>query len=117
MSADEKLVTEREAVERERKAFMRGVARAGGVSNWNLAYWRAAEAQYYPLAKVTRPRVVRYGEASFKVIDGKVWSQPTKSHDWFCDTFTRWEYEFLKNPELLRVLAYLLANPTEEVDA
>lgn len=50
--------------------------------------------------------------ARFKVVDGVVWCRPTPTHGWFSDTFNRYEDEFQKHPQLLRLLADLLERPS-----
>ena len=127
MSADEKLVTEREAVERERKAFVAGVSRAGMLYEPSPEYWHGEAARRY-LPKVRKPRTYTEGEFTFRVMDGKIVHQASGDRAWYA-AFELQTVEGAESggctiggyipatPTLLAALADLLANPTEEVDA
>jgi hypothetical protein len=131
MTAD-KTVTEREAVEREREAFVTGILRANMkrphddftlITNMNVA----AEIAY-PLPKVTRPRVAADplgGGISWRVAapDRIQWSGNASlgdGADWFNypeippNSLVRAIYPTMARVEMM---LDLLANPTEEVEA
>ena len=121
--SDPKMVSERDAVERERNAYVRGWCDHGGFSDRG----HGNASRLYPLPKVERPRVVQdpheqFPEHSWKIEEGHVY--------WRCNG-SRWRLadfgDLVQNtddPELittltpmrLRALADLLANPTELVE-
>lgn len=126
----DKTISEREAVERERAAFIAGAraaATAGG--GWchgaaivsvdgrehrddNAAAWR------YPLPKVTRPRVLGMpvsngNRLEFRLV-GDEFQERLKTPDGQSD----WQHTggTTPTPERVRLWADLLANPTETVE-
>ncbi len=127
----DKTVTEREAVMRERAAFVKGRSYAephgdddvcnAAKRNGKPCAWCEMKAEVeYPLPKVTRPRVVRdphansyewsireRGNAQWRRVNGhnRIWLDPG-------DAETQW----VMSRERITMLADLLANPTETVD-
>lgn len=119
--SDEAMVTERDAVERERAAYTEGAKWAwrtnyaectGARFNHNGHVDRAA-AYRYPLPTITRPRVVKDPHSADIVwrCDGGVLQYRQGNHEWSMGP--GYWYAF---PERVRLWADLLANPTEEVD-
>lgn len=107
------MLTERECVERERKAFACGwMARGGG------RYLGEGEAAHrFPLPTVTRPRVVNDHESLFpsawRVVDGELqYCYYTENHRWYPAAGKVWRI----TPARARLWADLLENPTEEVE-
>lgn len=114
-------ISEKDAVLREQAAYLyglkRGMLQKCENDNPYCAACKYEAESIYPLPKVTRPRVVTWKDgAKFKVEFGALLCKPSPDHGWFSDTFTRYEYEFMEHPELLRKLAGLIDSPTEEVD-
>lgn len=125
--SEPKMISEREAALRERKAYADGVrclfaepeisAGAGSVANRVVS--RANER--YPLPKVVRPRVLYDSESN---ISGAQWSVSETGHLRFRESpKAPWlAYgDFLYTgyaaplPNRVKLWAELLANPTEEV--
>lgn len=107
--------TERECVERERKAWACGRLPCTEIGTplsdaWAKVEREAAEMYQYP--KVTRPRVEPDPE------DSRVtWNYiPDGGFGWSWDGSGR-EPSVYPTPERVRLWASLLANPTEEVEA
>lgn len=107
--------TEREAVLRERRAFLSGVGRTLTETHAKLA-----AAEYYPLPKVTRPRVVTDSgagliarETSWRVVGGAL--QWKTGSEWNNLAGPMNEGMFI-TAQRVRILADLLANPTEEAE-
>lgn len=113
-------VTERQAIERERAAFVTGASyqwqRGCGYSgDWAANKAAIAARELYPLPKVKRQRVVndRAG-ISYRAIDGFIEWQLTS------DKWCRYSCHGavpIPTSERVKLWADLLANPTEEVDA
>lgn len=123
------MVSEVEAVKRERAAFFAGSA-------WQNSYEATARrqarelnpeskllgrhcgadvrdeaAREYPLPKISRPRVVYRGDFAWKVEDGRFWFRLGESGDWHGIVF---------GPVTVKLVHFwndLAANPTEEVEA
>jgi len=125
--SDTKTYTEREAIEREREAFVDGASAVfshyriqpydAGSGGWKGS--RTLASERYPLPKVTRPRVVTRKVRSFKFdwrwVNERLEYADPGSDDWeeYCGLIhasNEW-------PTLLAILDDLRANPTEEVDA
>lgn len=110
MSA-ERRVTEREAVLRERKAFVEGARRICVAANSGIIRMFDHErdaAEIYPLPTITRPRVVR--DPHGIDIRWTVRSRQVVAYD--SDQFP---CAVGVTPERVKLWADLLANPTEEV--
>ncbi len=113
---DEKTISEREAVKRERKAFEDGMVRGSAREFTNIARVRQAASEAYPLPKITRPRVVddphdcQEGSA-WRVVEGRI------EYRWKGDKPSAWRQYASSpiTPERVAMWANLLANPTEEV--
>jgi hypothetical protein len=107
-----KMVTEREAVARERAAFVEGVIYCTAQSD-TLNYEPYAQRErLYPLPKVSRPRVVRdpHGAAHFWTVrDGRI----RPSVHWSANDLQTIE---AITPERVALWADLLANPNEIVE-
>lgn len=114
----EKTYTERELVLAKREAFVAG-------SEWHASSWTGSLAPLeandrYPLPRVTRPRVVRMDRTvpgrEFRVSGGNIESR-TIGVGLDGQPF-RWTAlaQITPTPERIRILADLLANPTEEVE-
>ena len=111
--SDEKTYTEREMAH-ERQA----VARTVLLAHTTMGYEKcdAIARQSFPLPKVTRPRVVQdplYHWKKWRVIDGELQRNGSEddSDEWVSTPLSD------MTAARVRVLADLLANPTEEVDA
>jgi hypothetical protein len=122
-------VTERDAVLRERAAFVRGVNSlflqeeipASDAMTAAVERVEAYATEWYPLPKVTRPRVVRDCAAfttteEWSVIDGTLRYRHRPDAEW-----ARWgDFRGISTaaplPERVELWADLFANPTEEVD-
>lgn len=116
---DEKKYTERDVVERERRAFLNGIVAlhlqkeipSGPSVGRAVDRARAMTNRTYPLPTVARPRVVRDGHGlEWKWEYGQLWMRQTPASVWLC-----------ASPPMISEgarlpLADLLANPTEEVD-
>jgi hypothetical protein len=107
-----KMVTEAEAVRRERVALAVGVGLGWGCSCHDLPRGvdrdrlkRQWAAQQYPMPKVTRPRVERYGGKEYRLDGGRFLVRSEEAGWWLS----------LGIPP--GVASALLANPTEEVEA
>lgn len=114
-------VTEREAVEREWKAYCEGavdveVRHRGALHctyTVDLALVQAEAVKRYPLPKVQRPRVVRAPSTAnfeFRFMDGNIQERDINGGEW------RRADGWPITPNLVAVWADLLANPTEVVD-
>lgn len=126
--SESKMVTEREAVMRERAAFVRG-------SQFEDEAWREmlrvnhssgadcidASRKRYPLPKVERPRVVVETSVHGRTVAWKYehgalwWRNPRGSGEWYSLMSPRTSEMFI-TPERVKLLADLLANPTELVE-
>lgn len=121
--SDEKQYTETDLVKAKRQAFRDGAvhaARTHGCGRPECADER------YPLPKITRPRVVKYKAHFFRVVDGRIqWSKPWWKRASAPESLETWHDVEGTHPslvtvpsaELILILADLLANPTEEVEA
>jgi hypothetical protein len=118
----EKKYTERELVLAQRRAFRDGAQALychkvipSGHSPYADALDEVREStdKRYPLPKVTRPRVVSDGTLEWKYENGYVMYRYSGSSDWYSTKYS----EVPINPRRVEVLADLLANPTETVDA
>lgn len=124
MNMDEKTVAEREAVLRERAAFIAGVkAILDAQGDHAIGRWRGSDviaAERYPLPKVTRPRVIevpmhQYGSAMIE----------SRKYRLFNKVFQVWSprdccwLPTLDQPTPERAIAWLdlFNTPNEEVDA
>lgn len=110
------MYTERDLILAKRQAFEDGfeLGWKGQTTEWR-GLLTEAEARY-PLPKVTRPRVVQYPLYHWKkwrVIDGELQRNGSEddSDEWVSTPLS------VMTAARVRVLADLLANPTEEVDA
>lgn len=105
--SDDKTVTEREAVLREREAYVKGRFEAGKGLDWH-----ARSRCLYPLPTITRPRVVKDPHSADIVwrCDGGVLQYRQGNHEW-----SMGPGYWYASPERVRLWAELLANPTEEV--
>jgi hypothetical protein len=117
---------EREAVLRERKAFVAGAVqhRSGGDCVGEVSCGGCAELasdfaekakRRYPLPKVTRPRVVTTVDGCWRFANGRIqWKSAMfpDDRDWE-DADASWT---LTGPRI-RLFVDLVANPTETVDA
>ena len=119
-------VTEREAVLRERKAFERGyrtwrydgpgcAPRIGAIAlrDGEAELLASAVEAEYPLPKITRPRVVLDPidpNYAWRFVNGALQCERGGSGVWG-NTMT-----WALHPERVRVLADLVANPTETVE-
>lgn len=121
MSAPDNMVTEREAVERQRRAYAAG--RCDGGFPYKESY--ALASKLYPLPTTTRPRVVTdcldpsCAPRSFRLVDGQLQTK-CLGDTWHClDNGSSHATVSGKGvaitPDRIRMLADLLANPTEEV--
>lgn len=124
--SDDKTVTEREAVLRERKAYAEGAEWAwrtnyaehtGAKFNHNGHVDRSA-AFRYPLPSITRPRAVKdpeYPRFEWRVVDGEL--QSSLGGDGWSAAFryVSWGGVERPTPERIRLWADLLSNPLEEV--
>lgn len=120
---EQKVISEREAVLREREAWTR--ARVGatlhnyhpriagatvGCAECEHARQRAREL--YPLPKVTRPRVVTDSDCyQWRAVGGSLQWRKRDSAVWSAEDVT------VVRPSQVALLAELLANPNETVDA
>lgn len=131
---DEKKISEREAVMRERKAFVNGAIAVRRALKFNSdaeamrfisdgrdpADIEGIAAREYPLPKVTRPRVVpdpeRGYDQKWRFVGGEM--QYHSNGQWF-DLNKDDDYNGCRIPtiERIRVWSLLIANPTELVDA
>jgi hypothetical protein len=123
--ADEKMVSEKDAVLRERAAFRAGVdalfisnaVPAGMQSNRAVACAQASAEDLYPLPKVTRPRVVQirgaYSTYEYRWVDNHL---ELRSVDG-AGLWQRAGTIGASDPAFLVALGQLAAAPTEEVDA
>lgn len=117
--SDEKTVTEREAVERERAAWLACDMEFATERNRAKLYDQSKRvaAERYPLPKVTRPRVVTVydpelradidirvtvGQLQWKRRDALVWQSFTRSLD--------------AEKRMAKAVLDVAANPTEEVE-
>jgi hypothetical protein len=109
--SDERKYTEREVVERERLAVVRTITRLWPwIDGRTLTAWPGSDTirdELYPLQKVTRTRVVRLGRYDYRVVDGVVQ----------CLFDGTWQESSIHTVDGTRVIADLIANPTETVDA
>ncbi len=104
--SDEKTVTERDAVLRERRAYQLGAVEWVREERAILADVEAKARQRYPLPKVPRARIVVDGNGeAWRIEDGEIHRKP-KFGDW----------RLYHAPASLALLADLLANPTELFD-
>lgn len=130
-----KMVPEREAVRREREAFRLGAealyiqTEVPGIAKLALDRVQQYADVRYPLPKVVRPRVVTDAQPgcstrSFRYVDGQI--QTTSEWDegrWVCLTNgtnavqTGESGGLSITPARIRLLADLIARPTEEVPA
>jgi hypothetical protein len=113
--SDVKMVTEKDAVLRERLAFRSGWCchRAYRVGYAPIDPEGEA-ARAYPLPKVTRPRVVMDARGvKWKVMEGRLHALEPHCDGWARADNTHW----LLPPDRVSLWADLFANPTEEVDA
>ena len=125
--SEQKMISEREAVMRERAAFVAGAERFACEGCKGLApdYAGKEAAERYPLPTVTRPRVVtdphlRDDSVSWRVFDGVI--QYRENRDAMLDSIidSSWVVgppQFIPTAERVAMWADLLANPTEEVEA
>jgi hypothetical protein len=105
-------ITEREAVLRERAAYVRGCGR--GRLLYSLAGCDGISArEEYPLPEITRPRVVQHEGNYFRVEQGDALSH-SRNGVYFGSLRTF--KGITVDAALVRVLADLLANPTETVE-
>lgn len=122
------LVSEREAVERERAAFVAGCVYLDGESQ-RLRYITRAKTRY-ELPKVSRPRVVTDPEPGFsqewRYVDGLLWYRVEGHADreWGWTRLEKlhtrentWETCTMPTPKRLAFWAELAANPTELVES
>ena len=107
--------SEREAVRRERAAAWRmaryyrerGYFNDVGPSDNPMAEADHRIAEWFPLPKVERPRVVHIqGMGDYKIVDGRMWFRIRPVNEW----------TVLYPKADLAALADLLASPTEAVD-
>lgn len=126
--SDNKMVTEREAVLRERKAYAEGAEWAwrtnyaehtGAKFNHNGHVDRSA-AFRYPLPSITRPRVVKdqeYPNYEWRVVDGSLeWRLHPYSSGWVpIETSHGFVGLYTVTKQRAAMWADLLNNPTEEV--
>lgn len=108
--SDDQTVTEREAVLRERKAFLLGVERGAYLPGATMSWWNGEAVQRYPLPSSTRPRVVNDRDYQWRYVNN-VMQVRSKSlgGDWGVAV------NCTPTPERIRLWADLLSNPTEDV--
>ena len=106
--SDEKRYTEREYVLGLRSAFKAGAEwiRRTPIYTSDRAIANAV-TMTYPLPKVTRPRVVRLGNYDYRIVNGVVQ----------CLFGGTWQESSIHTVYGTRVIADLIANPTETVSA
>jgi hypothetical protein len=105
MDYNEKRYTEREMVDAQRAAFVRGTSEWWQIPRQGHRPGEAQKEQavhHYPMPKVTRPRTLRRGWVTFKIEDGRLQTM-VGSGEW---------KTWLNTSEL----SDLLAHPTEGVD-
>lgn len=119
------IISERDAVTREREAFRMGAGlvfahfriKPGDSDTWGGSTTLAE--RHFPLPKVTRPREVldKTGLGAFwwRIVDGVLEHRAANSDKWYKDT--REEAGNFVFVERVKLLADLIANPTEEVEA
>lgn len=120
--SDEKRYSERELVMAQREAFIRGARYERDNDETTCAATRIPDAanMHFPLPRVSRPRVVRdetgMFQCNWRVVAGAL----------ECDTGTGWQRtdrddshdtRMFVHAERVRLLADLLAHPTEDVEA
>lgn len=124
--SDDKTVTEREAVLRERAAFAHGAywawlnnyAESSGAKFNHEGYVDLRAAERYPLPTITRPRVVRDPRSKgyeWQCVGGALqWRYPDTMESW-----SSWDsggaYIWTPVPDRVKLWADLLQNPLEEV--
>lgn len=121
MSDHTKMVSERDAVIRERKAFQHGAEHG---KEYRTDSFASAAKSFYPLPKMTRPRVVREngigGEYEWRAVDGVIECRNVTGGSaltkWRTNDGTSASFGMFISARRVRLLADLLANPTEEVD-
>lgn len=109
--ADGKMVTEREAVKRERAAFALGWMRSRPIHEAREEEKVAAEL--YPLPKVERPREVKIGNDTMRVVGGVSCFKTKSGGVW------EWQrgYIAVRSADEARLALDLFENPTELVDS
>lgn len=111
------MLTERECVERERKAFADGWAARGGVRHFGEVMANCLYPLPDPRRTVTRPRMVNDQETLFlcawRVVDGELQYCFSEDPQWYPAADKTWRI----TPARARLWADLLENPTEEVEA
>lgn len=113
-SANIPCVSERKAVERERKAFLDGVSWSLPPGLYEHSRASGAADSLYPLPKVTCPRRVRDADGyTWKYENGELAFADPLRGIWYSAAGSSFE----PTPDRVRLLADLLVNPTEEVEA
>lgn len=110
-------ISEKDAVLRERAARVAGCVYAGGEGHAEECLRRAP--QKYPLPKVTRPRIVVLNGYALRAVAGEIeWAAGvTAGEPRWVGVSSRSALSLRPTTFLVRALADLLANPTEEVEA
>lgn len=112
---NEKMVPESEAVKREREAYVAGAeSQWGGIPSHQTSSWREEAKRRYPLT-VTRPRVVEDTTGWYWRVSSDASIETTSTKDGAWRQLVRMDQRLTK--ERVLILADLLANPTEDVDA
>lgn len=110
--SDEKMVTEAEAVRRERQAVRRALYDQAG---WSMQKADATATELYPAPMVTRPRVVTLNDTQWRV--AQVGEGAAHRVEWNRGgAWEPWGNMFAGEAQRL-MLADLLANPVEHVPA
>lgn len=119
--SDEPMVTEREAVKRERRAVVMAIEEAWPQlkNNQLSSGWegtRALSMRLFPLPKITKPREVtdKSDDISWRIVDG--WFEfraNTYTREW--RPARRFDTPYVLTVERVTFLATLVADPTEEV--
>lgn len=112
-SEREKVLAEREAYQSGvNTMYMNGVVPATPEACQESVRLLKLAATRYPLPKVTRPRVVETARSGYewRIVGGALQERRIDTELW------RIAEGWVGDPENMRVLADLLANPTEEVD-
>lgn len=110
------MVSERDAVKRERQAYVLGCRSGVEGDRWGADDLRGAEVEascMFPLPKVTRPREVTCkgcGNYKFRVVGGFIHERGPMDGVWH--EVSTWNI----GAEMVAMFADLLANPTEEVE-